>query len=258
MMTPISTTQEVHALVSQTATSPTPGSWDTALIWVACRPWSSHRKSGNAGDFRMSVNVLEREMFTEAEAARLLGVAQRTLNYWLEGGSYRGVKYRPVIRVEPRGGRNAVTWAEFVEAGLLREYRQTHGVPMAELRSFIDQVRRDFGIPYPLADRRPYVSGRELLAEAQETTGLDAACASSPSLEASTSLPQPPTPSTGASRGRATRPPPGGRTTTRSLPFSCSRGCAPGARRSRASARKSCGRASRPGKPSATSPPTST
>jgi uncharacterized protein (DUF433 family) len=122
----------------------------------------------------MSVNVLEREMFTEAEAARLLGVAQRTLNYWLEGGSYRGVKYRPVIRVEPRGGHDAVTWAEFVEAGLLREYRQTHGVPMAELRSFIDQVRRDFGIPYPLADRRPYVSGRELLAEAQETTGLDA------------------------------------------------------------------------------------
>jgi hypothetical protein len=91
----------------------------------------------------MSVNVLDREMFTEAEAARLLRVPQRTLNYWLEGGEYRGRTYRPVIRVDPRGGHAAVTWAEFVEAGLLREYRQTHRIPMAELRGFIDQVCRD-------------------------------------------------------------------------------------------------------------------
>lgn len=121
----------------------------------------------------MVVSVLEREMFTEAEAARLLRVPQRTLNYWLEGGVWRGRTYRPVIREEPRGGHAAVTWAEFVEAGLLRQYRKRH-VPMGELRAFIDQVRRDFGIPYPLADQRPYVSGRELLAEAQEAAGLDA------------------------------------------------------------------------------------
>lgn len=84
--------------------------------------------------FPMSASVLDREMFTEAEAARLLRVPQRTLNYWLEGGEVRGRVYRPVIRTEPRGGHAAVTWAEFVEAGLLREYRQTHRVPMGELR----------------------------------------------------------------------------------------------------------------------------
>lgn len=117
--------------------------------------------------------MLEREMFTEAEAARLLRVPQRTLGYWLEGGTYRGVTYRPVIRMEPRGGHAAVTWAEFVESGLLREYRQTHRVPMAELRAFIDLMRRKFGVPYPLADKRPYVSGRELLAEAQDETSLE-------------------------------------------------------------------------------------
>jgi uncharacterized protein (DUF433 family) len=122
----------------------------------------------------MSVSVLEREMFTEAEAARLLRVPQRTLNYWLEGGEVRGRVYRPVIRPESRGGHVAVTWAEFVEAGLLREYRQTHRVPMAELRAFIDQVRREFGVPYPLADQRPFVSGKELLSVAQDETGLDA------------------------------------------------------------------------------------
>ncbi len=122
----------------------------------------------------MGVNVLDREMYTEAEAARLLRVPQNTLNYWLEGGEQRGRQYKPGIRVQPRGSRASVTWAEFVEAGLLREYRRTHGVPMAELRAFIDRIRQEFGVPYPLADRRPYVSGKELLSEAQDAAGLSA------------------------------------------------------------------------------------
>src|SRR5882724_9715628 len=121
----------------------------------------------------MSVTVLDREMYTEAAAARLLGLAQSTLNYWLEGGVRRGKQYRPVIRIEPRGERAAVTWGEFLEAALLREYRR-RSVPMLELRSFIDKVRRDFGVPYPLAHHRPYVGGKKLLVEAQNESGLDA------------------------------------------------------------------------------------
>jgi hypothetical protein len=57
----------------------------------------------------MGVTVLDREMFTEAEAARLLRVSQNTLNYWLEGGEYRGRRYRPVIREQARGSRAPVT-----------------------------------------------------------------------------------------------------------------------------------------------------
>jgi uncharacterized protein (DUF433 family) len=116
--------------------------------------------------------VLDREVFSEAEAARLLRVAQSTLHYWLEGGERRGKVYPPVIRVEPHGTRS-VAWAEFVEAGLLREYRRTHQVPMVELRAFIDLLRESFGVPYPLADRRPYVAGRQLMLEAQSAAGLD-------------------------------------------------------------------------------------
>ena len=119
------------------------------------------------------VSVLDREMYSEAEAARLLGVAQSTLNYWLEGGVRRGRSYRPIIRTEPSGSRSPVTWAEFVEAGLLRSYRRDLGVRMAELREFIDLLRTDFDVPYPLADRRPWVSGRDLVFEAQERSRLD-------------------------------------------------------------------------------------
>ncbi len=118
------------------------------------------------------VEVLDREMFAEAEAARLLRLPQSTLHYWLEGGSQRGKAYRPIIRVEPTGSRT-VTWAEFVEAGLLRSYRD-HRVPMAELRTFIDELRREYGVPYPLAHKKPYVSGRQLVLEAQQTAQLSA------------------------------------------------------------------------------------
>lgn len=119
-----------------------------------------------------NVSVLDQEMYTEAEAARLLRVAQGTLHYWLEGGEQRGKVYRPIIRMEPTG-RRSVTWAEFVEAGLLREYRKNR-VQMTELRAFIDLLRDRYGVPYPLADRRPFVSGRQLVLEAQAEAGLDA------------------------------------------------------------------------------------
>ena len=122
----------------------------------------------------MSVSVLDREMFSEAEAARLLQVPQNTLNYWLEGGEYRGKRYQPVIGERPRGGRAPVTWAEFVEAGLLRQYRRVHGVALAELRAFIEKMRQESGIPYPLAHKQPYVSGKDLLAEVQDQAGLSA------------------------------------------------------------------------------------
>src|SRR5262249_13091251 len=46
--------------------------------------------------------------------------------------------------------------------------RRALHVPMAELRDFIDGVRVRFDTPYPLAHRRPYVAGRQLLSEAQE------------------------------------------------------------------------------------------
>ncbi|HEX6388591.1 MAG TPA: DUF433 domain-containing protein [Solirubrobacteraceae bacterium] len=120
----------------------------------------------------MDVRVLDRELYSEAEAARLLRVAQSTLHYWLEGGVRRGKRYKPIIREEPKGERS-VTWAEFVEAGLLRQYRREHQVPMPELRLFIETLRDKLGVPYPLAHERPFIgAGRQLVVEAQEEAGL--------------------------------------------------------------------------------------
>lgn len=123
------------------------------------------------GMLGLVIDILQRPIYTERSAAELLRVPVATLHYWLEGGERRGHIYRPVIR-ENATGNNQVTWAEFVEAGLLREYRRNLHVPMAELRDFIVRLRDEFGVPYPLADRRPFTSGKHLVLAAQEASGL--------------------------------------------------------------------------------------
>lgn len=109
-------------------------------------------------------------MYTEAGAARLLRLAPATLHYWLEGGERRGKTYKPVIREDATGSRN-VTWAEFIEASFLRQYRKVHDTQMVQLRDFIDAMRQRFGVPYPLAHYRPFTSGRQLLHKAQTDAG---------------------------------------------------------------------------------------
>lgn len=119
----------------------------------------------------VTTTVLEREMYTEPGAARLLRLAPATLHYWLEGGERRGKIYKPVIREEATGSRN-VTWAEFIEAGLLRQYRRAHNVAMIDVRNFIDAMRQRTGVPYPLAHYKPFATGRQLLLQAQDDAGL--------------------------------------------------------------------------------------
>jgi hypothetical protein len=118
------------------------------------------------------VSVVEDETYTEASAARLLRVPQATLHWWLEG---RLPRYRPVIRTEPMGAR-VVTREEFAEAAMVRDYRRVHNVPLKELRTFVGYMRDEFGVPYPLADRRPFFGpGRRLVTDLQNRSHLDPA-----------------------------------------------------------------------------------
>ena len=121
-------------------------------------------------DMPATISILDREMYSEAEAARLLRVPQQTLNYWLEGKTWRNHTYLPVIREQPTG-RRTVTWAEFVEAGLLSQYRGRK-VDLDEVRRFIAMLREKTGEPYPLAHERPWALNGRLLLEVQKASNL--------------------------------------------------------------------------------------
>lgn len=100
----------------------------------------------------------------------LLRLPTNTLRRWLEGTEVVGKPYPPVIRPESTGS-DAVTWGEFVEAGLLRGYREKK-VSMQRMRPFIERMRKEFGVPYPLAHFKPLVTNKQLVYELQIESDL--------------------------------------------------------------------------------------
>ncbi|MDT7584691.1 MAG: hypothetical protein QOE32_2241 [Pseudonocardiales bacterium] len=117
--------------------------------------------------------MLEREIYTEAGAARLLRVPRRTLHFWLDGGRRCGNSYGPVIRSAPMGAAASLTWSEFVEAAALRCFSPDLDPRMNELRVLVVRLRDELGVPHPLADRRPYTANRELVFRVQHDTALE-------------------------------------------------------------------------------------
>ena len=97
------------------------------------------------------VSILERPVYGVTEAVGLLGLRPDRTRAWLDGYEHHGVRYAPVLR-EAATGHDIVTWGEFVELGYLREYRRC-GVPLRRLRPVIDELRREFATPCPLATR---------------------------------------------------------------------------------------------------------
>lgn len=116
-------------------------------------------------------NLLDRPTHTMASTDRLLGLSAGTARRWIDGHQRKGVRYPPVIRVEPTGD-DVVTWGEFVECRMLFSYRDK-GVPLSRMRPAIDLLRDRLDTPYPLATTKPYVANRELVLRAQVESGLD-------------------------------------------------------------------------------------
>lgn len=120
-------------------------------------------------------SILERPVYSIGQAARLLSLRADLARGWLDGYRRAGVTYPPVIR-SAHTGDSIVTWGEFVELGFLREYRRKR-VPLQRLRPVIDELRTQFGTPYPLAAARPYVYDKELVLAVQERVGVPTAIA---------------------------------------------------------------------------------
>ena len=149
--------------------TPISGVWHQPprLALVAHRAFVGHHVG-------MDVTTLNRRVYSLADAAEILRISPSTLGWWLEGGKRGKREYPPVIRSEPIGERS-LTWAEFVEAGLLRQYRRTLGVRLHEIRAFVASLRRELGVEHPLAHAGPWVGeGRRLLMRFQQECNLPA------------------------------------------------------------------------------------
>ncbi|MFV2000235.1 MAG: DUF433 domain-containing protein [Acidimicrobiia bacterium] len=115
--------------------------------------------------------LLDRPIYQVNEAARLLGLPDKTLRRWLDGDKRFGTIIEPLIRDIPTGSWE-VTWGEFVEAGFLSGYRHKQ-LPMESLRPLMRDLRDRLQTKYPLVEARPlYSDGRELLWQEQSRHDL--------------------------------------------------------------------------------------
>lgn len=117
-----------------------------------------------------NLRALDRRLYAFAELDQLIGLHSGTARRWLEGYVRRGKQYPPLLRQETTGDELA-TWGEFVEAGLVAEYRDK-GVSVQHLRMVIVRLREELQVPYPLAHGRPFRLDRELIRDLQQETGL--------------------------------------------------------------------------------------
>lgn len=109
---------------------------------------------------------LDNPVYQMNEAARLLRLPDKTLRRWIDGDRRFDKVIEPLIRPETTGETD-VTWGEFVEAGLLREFRH-RSLPIERLRPLIAGLRDRLGVQYPLAHAKPlYAGGREMLWQEQ-------------------------------------------------------------------------------------------
>jgi uncharacterized protein (DUF433 family) len=120
----------------------------------------------------MTIDLLDRAIYTYADVDRLVGLKFGTARRWLEGYLRAQRRYEPVLR-EQATGSESVTWGELVEARLLAEFRNQR-VPIQRMRPAIVRLRQEFG-RYPLAQARPFLEaeGRELVRVVQDEVGLD-------------------------------------------------------------------------------------
>lgn len=106
--------------------------------------------------------LLDRPIYQVNEAARLLGLPDKTLRRWLDGDRRFDHVIQPLIRDVPTGSWD-VTWGEFVEAGFLSGYRYKQ-LPLESLRPLKQHLGYLLETKYPLAEARPLcLSGHELL-----------------------------------------------------------------------------------------------
>jgi len=116
-------------------------------------------------------DLLDRPVYGMGQVDYLLGLTPGTARRWIDGYTRANKSYAPLVRVEPTG-EEIVTWGEFVETRLLSEYRDA-GALTKRMRPAIEKLREVFDTRYPLAHARPFVAGRELVLQMQESVGLD-------------------------------------------------------------------------------------
>lgn len=114
-------------------------------------------------------HIYDQPAYRASEAARILALPAGTVNAWCFGHDYRHhdgtpKQFRRVI--EPAQlKRRELSFVNLCELHLLAVIRRHHGVKLAKVRQAISFLRRELGVPRPLATQKFLTNGVALFVE---------------------------------------------------------------------------------------------
>lgn len=119
-------------------------------------------------------------LYTQAEAARYVGMPGSTFRTWAQGYERRPGRGRPVVKKKAlvthlrpaRLSEPTIPFIGLAEAMFLSALRRA-GVPLQQIRPALEVVRERLGVPYALASKRLYVVGAQLLWEVAEAGEME-------------------------------------------------------------------------------------
>lgn len=102
-------------------------------------------------------------LYTQSEAAGMLGTAQQTFNNWASGYVTSSGNTTPgLITIERPGRGFTVPFVGLAEAWVVRAFRKA-GVPMSRIRPALDRLRTEIGLEHALASDMLKTDGAEIL-----------------------------------------------------------------------------------------------
>lgn len=102
-------------------------------------------------------------LYSQSEAAALIGMPQSTFNHWATGYEASSGNRKPgFITVERPGRGYTVPFVGLAEAWIVRAFTKA-GVPVSRIRPALERLRTEIGLEHALASDRLKTDGAEIL-----------------------------------------------------------------------------------------------
>ncbi|WP_072622729.1 DUF433 domain-containing protein [Spirulina major] len=113
-------------------------------------------------------NLNDTPTYRVADAAHYIRVPTVTLSTWLNGRTYttqNGKRQSPPLIQRPNPKTPLLSFNNLLEGHILRVIRETHGIPLSNVRGAIDYLGQKFNTSHPLIHNQFKTDGVDLFME---------------------------------------------------------------------------------------------
>ena len=106
-------------------------------------------------------------MYSQADAAHIVGASTSTLQRWTTGYSVGGRRHEPLIGSAQTGRGYTIPFIGLAEIFVLNAFRKA-GLPMQRIRPAVEVLKREIGLEHALANNLLLTDGVEILLKSKD------------------------------------------------------------------------------------------